>query len=372
MEATDPDACVPEELIQLGTYAWPRSQTRQTLGHLIQKIKTGLGSRTGEDAIDPDRLKSVSDETYEAKVRQALSRVLHTMLDKEYLAWITSVKVEQPRRLFVHPPMENDILTEWATQNDIPILLQGGVLSDFFAQGRVVIPRLDAFFVRDQNRLGLLFDLLDQLSRFDGQVLIGCNSWAWRFLQQFDDASMVLGEAKTFPAFDADALAALLRGMSDAAENCISVASGEPVLKRNAKQELCDPFLENLAALSLGIPWVAIEMFLRGIAETKETKETKDAVSDDHIWVDLPNTSSLPSSGAAMLKFALHALLIHGPREIDALNNVLPQRVPNGIWLELNRLGFVAMRDGRVSPVICRYPDIRSELGAAGFNLDKL
>ena len=64
--------------------------------------------------------------------------------------------------------------------------------------------------------------------------------------------------------------------------------------------------------------------------------------------------------------------MIHGSRLIEDLDQLLPRRAPNGLWLELERTGFVEIKDGCVHCAIYSYPDIRSELGAAGFNLDEL
>lgn len=110
-------------------------------------------------------------------------------------------------------------------------------------------------------------------------------------------------------------------------------------------------------------------MFLTGIAKVKETEKTD---AGNAMWVNLPTACSLPTSGADALLFALHALLIHGTRPIDDLNKLLPHRAPNGLWAELDRTGFVEIHDDTVRCTIRNYPDARSELGAAGFNLDEL
>jgi hypothetical protein len=127
--------------------------------------------------------------------------------------------------------------------------------------------------------------------------------------------------------------------------------------------------LQDLAGCSLGHPNVALEMFFRGIAEIDDEEPNTPA---EKIWVGLPKPCSLPAFGAEPLLFALQALMIHGSRPINELNAMLPHRVPNGTWTELVRAGFVEIEDGTARCAIRSYPDIRSELGAAGFNLDKL
>ncbi len=363
---------LPDTLIKLGTFKWPRSEARQTLGHLFEKVKIGLLPDVGENAVDVQELKSISDDALNRSVRMLLATRLHNMLDHHYLEWAQVAENAVARRAFVHPPMNEDTLTDWADHHGLPVLHCDGNLHDFGDAACILIPQLETFFARDHNKLAPLFDLFSDLAGFKGKVLVGCNSWAWRYLKQFDDALLLFGNADTFPAFDKNALAAILEGAlshNGKRDTFSSVESGNSILARDDDDGLTDPYLENLAGRSLGLPWVAIEMFFRGIAETKDKEKASDA---GRIWVDLPAACSLPANGSDALLFALHALMIHGSRSIDALNDLLPQRVPNGIWTELNRTGFINLQDDRVQCAIRSYPDIRSELGAAGFNLDEL
>ena len=363
---------VPDELIKLGTYEWPRSQARQTLGHLFEKIKVGFISDDRSNAVDAKHLKLVSDEALKDHAEQFLKTALHDLLDQQYLELAKPADSSSKRRAFAHPPMNHDVLADWAKQHGLSVLDRESNLDGLSDATCIVVPKLERFFSRDYDQLEPLFDLFAALARFNGNVIVGCNSWAWRFLKQFDDAHLLFEDADTIPAFDADALAAILEhalSKTDNRKNFTSVASGEPILLRDDDDQLMDPYLENLASLSLGHPWVAVEMFFQGIAETKDTK---DAPSEDLTWVDLPTACSLPVFGAEALLFGLHALMIHGSRPIEDLNQLLPRRAPNGIWLELERTGFVKIEDGCVHCAICSYPDIRSELSAAGFNLDEL
>ena len=102
----------------------------------------------------------------------------------------------------------------------------------------------------------------------------------------------VLEKGETFPAFDADALAIVLESAIGANATVKSIATGEPILNRDEDGNLVDPFLKTLAEESLGHPWVAIEMFLLGIAEAKESgKEPPES----QLWVKLPAACSLPT-----------------------------------------------------------------------------
>lgn len=363
---------IPDELIKLGTFEWPRSEARQTLCHLFGKIKGGLMSDTTSDVVDDEELKSVSDEALKKTATQALTMILGNLLDRRYLEWSKSVDSTPKRCAFVHPPMTEDTLHDWAVRHGLPVLDRAGALGHFSDATCIVIPKLEAFFSRDYGQMAPLFDLFNELAQYDGNILVGCNSWAWRFLKQFDDVHLLFEAADTFPAFDADALLAILERARSETENrksFKSVASGAPILLRDNDGALKDPYLKNLASLSLGHPWVALEMFFRGIAEIEDSE---DIQSDGETWVNLPVACSLPAVGADALWFALQALMIHGARPTGELNELLPHRMPNGTWTELARLGFVELIDGRAHCAISHYPDIRSELGAAGFNLDEL
>lgn len=357
------------ELIAFGDYEWPRSEAQQTIGHLLEKLKLGFNSGATQSAIESNDLRTVSNDAFERAARDALSASLKVSLDLQYRDWASSNNDQRSQRLLVHPPMELDILATWAADLGLPIVeevSQFDVLSDARC---VVIPKLEQFFARRHDRLDRLIELSAKLSNFKGRVLVGCNSWAVQFLRQFDDALLMLGLGDTFPPFDADALAAILEQAAEDKSTFVSVASGEPVFERDENGELCDPFLQKLAERSLGHPWVAIEMFFQGIAEAKD--EDKDT-SDKRAWVQLPTACTLPNSNKDVLLFALHSLLIHGTRRIAEFDDLLPQRLPNGVWPTLERAGYVDLKDGFVSCAIRSYPDIRSELSAAGFNLDKL
>ncbi|GAA6177221.1 hypothetical protein [Sulfitobacter pacificus] len=357
------------KLIQFGKYAWPKTEAQQTLVHLVEKIKLGISFGSQEDAIDADTLKAVSDSAFEIAIREQLCAKLLAALDQEYCTWAKTETNKRSQRIFVHPPMEIDILTEWATRQDLPVVSSISRFSEVAAAPCIVVPKLERFLSRRQDRMPELFDLLSKLACYQGRILVGCNSWAMRFLEQFEDIRLLLGPGQVFPAFGADALAGILEAAVGDSVTLMSVSSGDSVFKRDDEGALCDPFLQELADSSLGHPWVAIEMLFQGLAEA--TDEDR-ATTDKRSWVQLPSACSLPNTGRDAILFALHSLLIHGPRKIEDFDGLVPMRLPKGIWAELDRNGFVDLKDGYVSCAIRNYPDIRRELSAAGFNLDRL
>jgi hypothetical protein len=185
-----------------------------------------------------------------------------------------------------------------AERRRLPNLRRGSLLDDFIDAKCVVIPKLEWFCDRDHTQLGPLLELSEYLTRLEGEVIVGCSSWALQLLKQFDDALLLFDDAKSVPVFDANVPAAILKQAfpktSDRAK-FVSVQSGETVLLRD-DDTLCDPCLQNVAGHSLGLLWIKIRIFFCGIAETKNTE---DASSGSQIWVDLPTPCSLPVSCAA-------------------------------------------------------------------------
>ncbi len=356
-------------LIPFGTYEWPRSEAEQTIGHLFEKLKSGLGATTNDTAIDPDKLENKSDEAMRAALQEALQTVLLEALDATYLDWIRSSDNTRTRRVLVHPPMDGDTLSAWGERHDIPVLSDINQLRDHPPETCFILPRLEVFFGRRVEDLNPLFNLFETLAKHEGHILLGCNSWARAFLERFDEKQFLLGNEDTFPPFDADALAHVLERALGPDADVKSVASGDYILKCDDDGKLADPFLKKLTEKSLGHPWVAIEVFLRGMAEAADTDEK---TSESQLWVKLPAACSLPAPANDAHLFALHTLLIHGSRQADELSQLLPNPSLTGIWLSLQGNGFVDLNDGQVSCAIRSYPDIRSELGAAGFNLDRL
>ncbi len=384
MTRSDMDETLPEDLITLGNFEWPRGETRQTLGHLIEKVKTGFSGVTGSNGIAEQDLNSVSQDALQSCASDMLGAHLGELLERSYLDWLAASDAPARCRAFIMPPTNQTLLYDCATRHDFHIFGPKDNVDDLPPNGPVILPNLEQFLTRDHRMVRDMSDLLDHLASRDGNTLIGCNSWAWLYLKQFDNLHLLFEDVKTIPAFNADGLAAILQRAltkEGTAKTLTSIKSGDAILTRDSDGALKDPFLQNLAGRSLGHPCVALEMFFRRIAEIDtgeddEENAKKDAKKDgDHtgkIWAGLPKPRSLPSGSGQSPLFALHALLIHGPRAISALNAQLPCRHANSTWAQLERAGFIAIENGTARVTRHSYPDIRSELGAAGFNLDKL
>ena len=372
MTRSDTEKNLPKELIALGRFEWPRGEARQTLGHLFEKAKNGIGPVTDAGLNAEQDLDSVSQHALKARASEVLGAHLGDLLQRSYLDWLNTPDTPASCRAFIMPPTNDTLLRDWATRHGFYVFGPQDDLEDMPPDDPVILPNLEQFLIRDYRRAQGMSDLLDHLASRGGPTLVGCTSWAWLYLKQLDTAHLMFDDVKTIPAFNADGLAALLeRALTEegSPKTLASLESRDAILPRDSDGCLKDPFLQKLAGRSLGHPCVALDMFFRGIAKIDTDAEDLNA---DEIWAGLPKPRALPSGGGQSPLFALHALLIHGPRPTSALGAVLPHPAPTGLWAQLDRAGFIEIKDGTARCALHTYPDIRRELGAAGFNLDKL
>lgn len=169
-------------------------------------------------------------------------------------------------------------------------------------------------------------------------------------------------------------------------------AASEPSNKHH------DGYLQRLAARSLGIPWVAWNLWRDGLRAAHDTEQVsdkvKDTVQDDGhtLWVsDLPEFS-LPAGHERPALMVAHALLLHGGLTRSQLQDVLPAQEQPGILAALQSAGYVEWCDtlapsadwqigvtshdpqtvrtgvdAEVRVRACAYPALRSALKTAGF-----
>ena len=230
--------------------------------------------------------------------------------------------------------------------------------------------------------------------------MIGCNSWAWAFLRTAVDAHLLLPNGRTFRAFDADRLAAWFREM---ARRLHSGPGGEPdpalfrlsatggVVLGSDEQSEAKNYYRVLAARSLGIPWVAWDLWRRSLRSEKQAEhDAANGDADDRaaaeaskapdeperrtLWVAALEEFTLPSRREPDALLILQALLIHGPLTEAELRSVLPAVRGAGIGLlsALAGAGFVTRLGERLICAPAAYPSVRAGLAAAGFPTDRL
>ncbi|MEQ9544593.1 MAG: hypothetical protein RIK85_01145 [Marinobacter sp.] len=253
-----------------------------------------------------------------------------------------------------------------------------------------VIPELADFWLRHRSGLALVRELLRRVAAEEvGEGLIGCSSWCWQFWSYYlPDARF---QPLTPAPMDAGKLGLWLGSLA-------APASESGVVARMADTGLwvlpSDPgalgegqksanFLRDLAALSRGIPGVALGVWQKALRARPEEEQRESHESGDRqweraqCWIAPLNKLSLPvvpSAAGRGLEFILHALLLHDGLGEDRLELVTGMK-GHEVAPALNRLLRADLieyheSDGvwRVTPL--GYPAIRRQLQSGGFPVD--
>lgn len=260
-------------------------------------------------------------------------------------------------------------------------------LDDWPKNGQLwVLPNLEHCFLRHPDGLKfvrLLFERIDS-GRF-GRGMIGCDSWAWSFLQRIWPVSQT--DVLTLQAFDGLRLVQLLSGMtasrSDKRIRFRSAANGEDILAVPSDADQVHSEITRLAAHCRGNVGIALHYWrrcLRSEAETdtrkpndQEETEQKNELSEESVWVAsvLPEPV-LPVGMEEDSTLLLHVLLIHGGLPGSVLSELLPLSHPLCMTLlqRLQRIGFVQYRNDRWSIHELAYSFVRNLLHGRAYLVD--
>lgn len=370
--------------------------TQETVRRLLDRLSHSIVGRFKNDdkpAVAKDKLHRITRSALDNVVAPPSCGPLVRELEATITTRISSPDPLTRSTLVVLPPCDRScVIRSWADQNGHQILepptrseLIVGIdepLPALDGDGVLVIPRLECWFLRHHGGLNRLRQLLTALDRLDRPCLIGCNSWAWRYLVAAVDADLVLPSGITFQAFDAerlhhwfsemvgeDGLKALRFRLSD---------SGKDVMAVDGNGKIENDYFQTLAATSLGIPWVAWHLWRRSLrAENGDLQTNSDDAIDQQLdeqtlWIAALEEFKLPGSSRESALLVLQSLLIHGELSETELAITLPMQGIAAVLPALRTAGFID-RDGdiyRCHPAA--YPSIRSGLSAAGLAVDKL
>ena len=256
---------------------------------------------------------------------------------------------------------------------------------------RLFLPRLERCFLRHHNGLDLLRRLIEQIDRLQPDLLLVCQSWAWRYLCQVEQIDAVLGAPLT-PASFGDA--ELNRWLCGAAEKSSpydlvfrEASTGKTVLDTLHQSHSDDPnrssFLKHLAARSRGNPRVAWDIWRRSLLTAKDStveKEAEEAAAGDKgytLWVRPWDEVQLPDlvGGTTPLDgMVLYALLQHGGLPQAILADLLPAAISQVVYslYQLRRAGLVQTESDEWQPTPAGYPAVRRFLAEEGFLVDDL
>ncbi len=253
----------------------------------------------------------------------------------------------------------------------------------------ILVPQLSQWFVRHEDGLALVRDLLAALTQSPRPVLVGCNSWAWSFLCRAIGADAWLGEPWTFAPFDAERLDHWLRSQfAGSGYELRSREDDEPIFRpeaepgqtaSEARSGTTSATIRGLAAASRGIPGVALAVLqrcLRTRVDQPDGEQPADRRPPQQLWVTPLADAGLPRmppDASREHRFILHAILIHGGLSLDWIKMLLP--LSSGVIQRrvaaLLRAGVIVHRDEQLWLHEAAYPLVHRDLRSEGFLADQ-
>lgn len=248
------------------------------------------------------------------------------------------------------------------------------------------LPRLERCFLRHANGLALVRQLLEDVAMGRaGTGLIGCDSWAWAFLQRVWPVPQ--GDALVLQALDAERLQRLLVHLSptDLGGKLLfrDARSGRVALTVPWGGEARSEEIAQLAAHCRGNPGLARE-YWRARLRTEPDTDAAESAADDAaevapdervVWLSTSqNSPGLPSGADEDIALLLHALLLHGGLSGAMLTEVLPlpQHQCLALLVRLERQALVELRNGCWFVTPLAYTQVRTSLRGRDIQTDAL
>lgn len=360
----------PLAFVSLADYHRPVGESAGAWKRIGEDLRKRLGLGADATVAAFDDLERLSADTVRALTPEPSYGTFKSDLDTHVSDWLGDADAPSVM-LIVYPPASRErFLSEWGESRGLAVRSCRDALAEpdwidgtraiIQAEGAVVVPDIHNAFLRRFGGLDLIAHLLAAISGSPHKVVVGCNSWAWTFLEKAVDADHFLPAPIAPQAVDAAHLRDWFR---EATRDCgfvfHSLATGGDVFAD------ADPFFDDLAISSLGTPWSAWSLW-------RESLYHRQSDNSQAIWVRLPDKVAIPSSERRRALFILHALLIHGGLAPDALSEVLPSNVPQSLVALLTRTGIVSLEEGRLDVTPRAYPAVRAALANAGFPLGAL
>ena len=381
------------ELIALRDYSAPTMPTEHAFRGAWARVKQRISGADADLLLQHSGLERASLAAIDDLADSPDCHPLLQALDQELGAWSRDAGTQPRLRLIVMPPCDAaGTLEVWARTRGHALLRQPeridlmgqaaqGDWSDSASEGLLVIPRLEQWFLRQRNGLHALRSMLSRLANTERRCVVGCDSWAWRFIVKSAGADLSLPHPQTFEPFDArrlrDWFAALARDSDGITTTFRLAGNGDDVLacSDDGDGEPSNAFLRQLAARSGGIPWVAWQLWRAGLKvntgqEPLSERAAKATFGDARtVWVVDADDIELPRSNEDRSLLVLQALLIHGaltPAEIDA---VLPATGEPDMLAALVASGHLRREreSSRYGVKPTAYPAVRRALLTAGF-----
>jgi hypothetical protein len=405
------------QYIDLNEFHRPEEPTREALQDRLksfwQRLRKGniISSPISVQAELRSASVSLLDRVAPAPLWGAAERALESGLAE----WKEQEKPAQAVQVVVGPPGTgtSHVVRRWAERNGFR-LVQPPPYRDIAAGSEdwlrqldgddpVALPNLERFYLRHQSGIEGMRKLLDRLCCTPRRFVVGCNSWAWSYL----DLSMRFGALTPRPLVLAPLdgtrlqrwlhiLAAsgglgnlVFRLADDGSYSLPPVEHATPVNEEDAETESDEtkqeapssPFLQRLAARSRGNPLVAWAIWRQclHIGKDEDAEEAaQEAAAQDRgrtLWVRpwqeirLPEVPRGTDTGELLL---LHTLLLHDGLPADLLDALLPFSLGD-IRQRLYRLrsaGLVKEETDLWRVTLLGYPAVRAALNDEDFLID--
>lgn len=384
-----------QDFIALADFEAPAMPTQEVLRRAVGQVLALVGRKDAKPFIAEDRLKKTTLERLDDVVAPPACGPLLDELGRTIDRWLREgTRVSHVMVVVLPPCDDSDIVETWGRSAGAEVLappprLELVALGDpvpppLTGDTLLVVPRLEAWFLRHRRGLRAVRSLLASIETARRPVVIGCNSWAWAFLAKAVGADLLLPDPVTFRPFDQMRLHGWFAELA-AAAGTRSVrfrlpGTGVNVLEQDQDGKPKTDYLQTLAGRSRGIPWVAWHLWRLSLHSGERESVAAEAVAvasdrdpgEQTLWVAALEEYVLPGAKGQDALLVLHALLIHGPLTTDELRLVLPVVGETNVVPVLVKAGFLERREDRFACRAEAYPAIREGLAAAGLPLGKL
>ena len=338
----------------------------------LTRLFGGSGDKAQSPAVDRDQLLALAPEKLKRLSPSPDWAAAAQVLDHALGDWWRQDDPEQPVRFLVGPPYSGqaEMVRHWGAAHGAAVVTEPSgeqILAadadwlDHWPESAPlwVLPHLEWCFLRHADGLSLVRELFDRAqSGCLGRGLIGCDSWAWAFLEHVWPVRRP--EAFSVQAVDGDRLARLLATLA-------TPRPGARIRFRNAQSGddlLAAPFAEadrvrseiaQLAAHCRGNAGLAASLWRRRLCAAPEGGEAAAAATagdnpTEVIYVaeNIPEVRPAAHCGEEDV-LLLHALLLHNGLAEPLLTDLLPlpaSRTAAGLR-RLQQAGLAERYDGR-------------------------
>ena len=380
----------------------PTGAAAKAWGSFIEVFRRE-GTESGSPYEDDGELQLLTQERLKQLAPAWEPRKTAAALDRALCEWLQTDKPVQSVQFVVGQPhgRHGEMLRHWADERKAKVIdppsyeaiLEGDLdwLEQWPGQDRLwVLPALEFCYLRNVRGVSIIRHLLgDLVSGRLGKGVVGCDSWAWAYLQRL--WPLPRGDVLTLQSFDGARLARWFASSAMREETeriCFRIAeTGATILSSTWEEDEPDSEIIELAAHCRGNAATAISYWRRrlrvgptydeefGNADNSgdaEDRSEADRKNEQTVWVsDTVDEPSLPDRDETTA-LLLHALLLHEGLPESLLTEVLP--LPDhrcmSILLRMQQAGVVECRDSRWRVTVLAYANVRAFLSGRDYLTD--